>query len=142
MNLLPQTGSRYRNQAASRVFRVLVAFIGHDGPRSMSELAAEIGFNKNMVHRALTTLTEENYLVRDASGKRYQLGHRWLALALAGTSDFDLVALARPTLEQLHALTGESVYLSIIVGRNRVTVDDIQAQGSRVLRSRRGDPVP
>jgi DNA-binding IclR family transcriptional regulator len=142
MNTPQGISPTYRNQAAGRVLKVLGAFLGHDRPRGVSELARELGFNKNMVHRALATLVSENFLARDPSGELYQLGYRWLAFAISEASEFDIVALARPYLEQLHALTGESVYLSIIVGRNRVTVDDIQARGQRVLRSRRGDPVP
>ncbi len=142
MNLVENKRSRYRNQAAGRVLAVLCAFIGHDRPRGVTELAAELGFNKNMVHRALATLTSENFVTRDATGELYQLGYRWLALDIGALSDFDIVALARPYLEQLHALTQESVYLSIIVGRNRVTLDDITAQGPRVLRTQRGHPVP
>ena len=142
MNTAGHISPKYRNQAAGRVLKVLGAFLGHDRPRGVSELARELSFNKNMVHRALATLVSENFLARDPSGELYQLGPRWLAFAIAEAGMFDIVALARPYLEQLHTLTGESVYLSIIVGRNRVTVDDIQAQGARVLRSRRGDPVP
>ena len=142
MNRLNTTAPKYRNQAASRVLKVLGAFLGPEPARGVSELARELSFNKNMVHRALTTLVSEGFLSRDASGELYQLGPRLLAFAIAEPGEFDIVALARPYLEQLHALTAESVYLSIIVGRNRVTVDDIQAQGQRVLRSRRGDPVP
>src|SRR5262245_38383998 len=126
MNTLKTTAAKYRNQAASRVLKVLGAFLGHDGTRGVSELARELGFNKNMVHRALSTLVSEGFLTRDATGELYQLGPRVLAFAVSEASAFDIVSLARPYLEQLHALTGESVYLSIIVGRNRVTVDDIQ----------------
>lgn len=142
MNTTETKTAKYRNQAASRVLSVLSAFLAHDEPRGVTELARELGFNKNMVHRALSTLVSENFLARDASGERYQLGHRWLSFAIGEANEFDVVTLARPYLEQLHALTAESVYLSIIVGRNRVTVDDIQGEGPRVLRSRRGHPVP
>jgi DNA-binding IclR family transcriptional regulator len=134
--------TRYRNQATSRVLSVLLAFAEKPMGRGVSELARELGMNKNMVHRALSTLAAEGYLARDVSGERYQLGPRVLTLGAGGPGDSDIVALARAALEQLHALTGESVYLSIIVGPNRVTVDDIQAQGPRVLRSQRGTPVP
>ena len=138
----PALSPKYRNQAAGRVLKVLGAFLGDDRPRGVSDLARELGFNKNLVHRALATLVSENLLARDPTGELYQLGYGWLAFATPEASELDIVALARPYLEQLHALTGESVYLSIIVGRNRVTVDDIQAQGARVLRSRRGQTVP
>ena len=133
---------RYRNQATQRVLSVLMAFAGHGDSRGVSEIARELGMNKNMAYRALATLTAEGYLTRNASGERYQLGPRLFAYAAGAANESDIVALSRPVLEQLHQLTGESVYLSIIVGRNRVTVDDIQAQGERVLRSQRGSPVP
>src|SRR5258706_3089864 len=142
MTLSDHEPPRYRNQAAQRVLQVLASFIGYNGPKGVTEISRELGLSKNMVHRALSTLLAEDYLARDPTGERYQLGLRLLALSGEGARDFDIVALARPSLEQLHAVTGESVYLSIIVGRNRVTVDDIQAQGPRVLRSPRGHPVP
>jgi IclR family KDG regulon transcriptional repressor len=132
---------RYRNQATQRVLKVLLAFAGNTKPRGVTELSRELGMNKNMIHRALSTLMAENYLVRDPTGELYQLGYRLLTLGAGAPGEFDIVALARPALEQLHALTAESVFLSIIVGRNRVTIDDIQAQGPRVLRSLRGHPV-
>src|SRR6266566_6132793 len=142
MNSVEIAPQEYRNQAANRVFAVLLAFAGRHDSRGVTELARELGTNKNMIHRALTTLVAGGYLTRDETGERYQLGFRLLALKTGVAGESDIVALARPVLERLHALTGESVYLSIIVGRNRVTVDDIQAEGARVLRSPRGAPVP
>jgi DNA-binding IclR family transcriptional regulator len=138
----PQTAVVYRNQASQRVLAVLLAFASRPAPRGVSELAHELGMSKNMVHRALATLMEEGYMTRDASGAQYRLGPRLLALPARDSIEADIVTLARPALEQLHRLTGESVYLSIIVGRNRVTVDDIEARGVRVLRTQRGQPVP
>src|SRR5205823_5737300 len=123
---------RYRNQATQRVLAVLLALAETPEPRGVTELSRGLGMNKNMVHRALSTLVSAGYATRDASGELYQPGTRLLSLAPDDRADADIVALARPVLERLHALTGESVYLSIIVGRNRVTVDDIQAEGGRV----------
>jgi DNA-binding IclR family transcriptional regulator len=132
---------RYRNQAAQRVLAVLSAFAGPEASLGVTELAQRLGTNKNMIHRALTTLAAEGYVTRDPSGARYQLGYR--VLALAGDDDaFDIRALARPALEELHALTGESVFLSIIVGGARVNVDWIEARGRRVSASQRGRSVP
>jgi DNA-binding IclR family transcriptional regulator len=136
-----ETDRRYRNQAAQRVLAVLSAFGGPEGSLGVTELAQRLGMNKNMVHRALTTLTGDGYVTRDPSGTRYQLGYR--VLTLHGDDDeFDIRALCRPALEQLHALTGESIFLSIIVGRSRVNVDWIEARGRRVSASQRGRSVP
>jgi DNA-binding IclR family transcriptional regulator len=132
---------RYRNQAAQRVLAVLSCFCGGERSLGVTELAQRLGMNKNMVHRALTTLAADGYVVRDPGGARYQLGYR--VLVLRGDADeFDIRALCRPALEELHGLTGESVFLSIIVGRSRVNVDWIEARGRRVSASQRGRSVP
>src|SRR4030081_4083684 len=134
---------RYRNQAAQRVLAVLSAFCGADRSLGVTELAQRLGMNKNMVHRALTTLAADGYVVRDPGGARYQLGHR--VLVLRGDADeFVIRALCRPALEELHGLTGESVFLSIIVGGRRVNVDWIEARGRRGGARPRGrsGPVP
>jgi DNA-binding IclR family transcriptional regulator len=133
---------QYRNQAAQRVLAVLSAFVGRDAVYGASELSRRLGMNKNMVHRALTTLAAAGYLVRDVSGRRYQLGYRVLELAGEETDEFDIRTLCRPVLEELHRLTGESVFLSIIVGKGRVNVDWIEGRGRRVSHSLRGRSVP
>ena len=137
----PATDGHYRNQAAQRVLAVLSAFAGPERSLGVTELAQRLGMNKNMVHRALATLAAEGFVTRDASGTRYQLGYRVLTLA-GDDDDFDIRALCRPVLEELHTLTGESVFLSIIVGRARVNVDWIEARGRRVSASQRGRSVP
>jgi DNA-binding IclR family transcriptional regulator len=132
---------RYRNQAAQRVLAVLSCFAGPERDLGVTELALRLGMNKNMVHRALTTLADQGWVTRAADRARYQLG--WRVLTLAGDDEaFDVRAFARPALEELHALTAESVFLSIIVGRARVNVDWIEARGRRVSASQRGRSVP
>ena len=135
------SGPRYGNQATHRVLVVLAKFLDAQESRGVSELGRELGMNKNMVHRVVTTLVEAGYLVRDSTGERYQLGYRLLDLQV-DDGPVDIRSLARPTLEQLHAFTGESVFLSIIVGVARVNVDYIEAQGRRVSLSQRGLSVP
>ena len=132
--------ARYRNQAAQRVLAVLSA-LGDAASHGVSELARRLGMSKNMVHRALATLESEGYAIRDAGGERYALGFRILTLH-ADDEAFDIRAVCRPALEQLHALTGESVFLSIIVGGARVNVDWIEARGRRVSHGQRGRAVP
>ena len=138
----PPVPPRYRNQAAQRVLAVLACFAGPERDLGVTELALRLGMNKNMVHRALTTLAAQGYVARAADRTRYQLGWRVLMLGSDDDGAFDIRALCRPALEDLHALTGESVFLSIIVGRARVNVDWIEARGRRVSASQRGRSVP
>jgi DNA-binding IclR family transcriptional regulator len=73
----------------------------------------------------------------------YELGPRVLTFANAIAQDSDdIYDISRPYMEMLHDLTGESVFLGIIVGRNRVVIDKIEATGRRIAHSQRGLAVP
>ena len=67
-------GPRYRNQAAQRVLAVLSCFAGPERDLGVTELALRLGMNKNMVHRALTTLAAQGFVTRAPDRTRYQLG--------------------------------------------------------------------
>jgi DNA-binding IclR family transcriptional regulator len=138
----PAAKTTYRNQAAQRVLIVLDTFAGVDKPLSVAELVRMLGMSRNMIDRVLTVLGDEGYITRDKSGKLFQLGPRILSFASPETEDHDINALCRPYMEMLHELTGESVFLMIIVGRNRVTVDKIEGTGRRIAHSERGLAVP
>jgi DNA-binding IclR family transcriptional regulator len=145
MNFEAETSTAPRsaaNLATIRVLTVLARFIGAQRSMGVTELAESLGMTKNMVHRALMTLVEAGYLVRDESGARYEIGAGVLQLRDSQTGEPDLRAICRPFMQRLQVLSGESVFLSIIVGRNRVNVDSIEAAGRRVTYSMRGRAVP
>lgn len=130
------------NKATVRVLGVLSRFIGRRSSWGVTELAEDLGLSKNMAYRALSTLLEQGYVVRDASGARYELGYRVLDLNAGQVQELDVRALCGPAMRQLHELTGESVFLSIIVGRNHITIDSVEAHGMKVSHNPRGLPVP
>jgi DNA-binding IclR family transcriptional regulator len=133
----------YRNQAAQRVLKVLDAFSGRSAPVSAPELCKTLKMTKNMVHRALTLLEAEGLVIRNETEQMYELGPRVLTFANAIAQDSDdIYDISRPYMEMLHNLTGESIFLGIIVGRNRVVIDKIEATGRRIAHSQRGLAVP
>jgi IclR family acetate operon transcriptional repressor len=122
-------GKSATNLATTRIFLVLKKFIGATSSLGVTELATELGMTKNMVHRALATLLDVGYLVRDRSGKRFEIGPGVLELLGNEAEQTDLRNICHPYLLRLHKATGESVFLSIIVGRHRVNIDSVEAQG-------------
>jgi IclR family acetate operon transcriptional repressor len=138
----PERPSPQLNQAGAHVLTVLGTFIGRKAPTGVSEVSAALGITKNKAFRALNTLVDRGYLVRDASGTRYDIG--WNAMALQPHTDeaFDIRTLCRPFMERLHALTQETIYLSVIAGRNQLVVDGVEAHGARVGYTPRNLLVP
>lgn len=131
------------NIATLRTLKVLSAFANGPGALGVTEVSRALRMSKNMAYRTLKTLEHEGYLVRAASGKRYMLGPGVLWLrGQAAEEPFDIRDLCRPYLHKLHDATGESVFLSVILGRNHVTIDSVEAHGTRVSHNPRGLLVP
>lgn len=132
----------YRNQAAQRVLSVLSSFVDEDGAVNVPRLEASLGLTRITIYRALETLESAGFVICAADRRTYSLGYRVLGLSNGNADDFDIRELCHPYLVSLHELTGESVFLSIVAGDNRVPVDVIEAKGPRVAHSQRGLSVP
>ena len=128
------------NKGTLRVLQVLSLF-SEKPVRGVTEVSKELQCSKNTAFHALDTLIKEGYLVRDAGGTRYQLGH--LALSLGrGTGSADIRSLCMPYLQRIHELTSESVFLSILVERQNICIDSIQTRGVTVGYSPLTQPLP
>lgn len=137
-----ENGVKTTNKATVRVLDVLSRFISWNASYGVSELSQELGITKNMAFRALNTLVEQGYLVRDRTGTRYDLGYGVLGLQSPIDDEFDVRPLCAPFLQRIHDITGESAFLSIIVGANHVTIDSVEAHGVKVSHHPRGLLVP
>ncbi|MBX3529428.1 MAG: IclR family transcriptional regulator [Rhizobiaceae bacterium] len=128
------------NKGSVRVLHIFSLF-AQKPSWGVTEVSREMGCGKNSAFQALDTLLKEGYLVRDASGQRYQLSHRALDFVSDGEV-LDVRLLCREYIERLHALTGQAVFLSIIVGRYNVCIDSVQPPGVSVGYSPLSQPIP
>ena len=84
-------------------------------------IAELVGREKSQVSRALRTLAGRGLLERDPETLEYRLGWRLFRLA-AAVADQRLTTLGRPVLRGLVASLGETAHLSVLDGRDVVTV--------------------
>jgi IclR family transcriptional regulator, KDG regulon repressor len=84
-------------------------------------IAELVGREKSQVSRALRTLAGRGLLERDPETLEYRLGWRLFRLA-AAVADQRLTSLGRPVLRGLVASLGETAHLSVLDGRDVVTV--------------------
>lgn len=124
----PTGPDREHNKATARVLRVLSTFVADADDFGVSELNQRLGMTKNMVHRALTTLVEQGYLMRKAESGRYELGFRILELQNFSQAEPDFRALAAPFMRQIHDLTGESVSLAVRAQDFTVFIDAVETR--------------
>jgi DNA-binding IclR family transcriptional regulator len=137
-------GARARgfNVATTRILDVLSQFALVEPQFGVTELSQQLGMTKNMVHRALATLVDQGYLVRDLSGRRYELGYKVLELQNPNFPAPDIRTIARPYLERLHALTGQTAQLTVRAGDGQVVIDGVEGRGQIVTRTKLGQYFP
>jgi IclR family KDG regulon transcriptional repressor len=85
------------------------------------QIAKIIGREKSQVSRTLKTLAEAGLVLRDPETMQYRLGWRFFTLA-ASAVDQHLLAVAPTVLRQLVARVHEAAHLSVLEGRQVLTV--------------------
>lgn len=107
--------------------------LGEGAELGTNEIARRCGVNVSTVSRLLATLAEGGLVQHVPSTGRYRLGIRVLQLANAVRGQLDVRGLARPYLEELTEITGETATLSLPGEHDVLTVDF--AQGDRSVLS-------
>lgn len=134
--------NREQNKATARILTVLTSFASNIGEFGISELSQHLGMTKNMVFRAVKTLVEQDYIVRDPSGQRYQLGFRVLELQNTSSPEPTFRTLCAPYILQIHELTGETVSLNVRALDYMVFIDGVETRKPAVWRLQIGGLRP
>lgn len=106
-----------RNQviaAAAGTLQVLEALSRGEGPMTLAQLVQATGRPKGTVHRMASTLVNTGFATYSRAQGAYALTLKAWRIGSSALRDFDLVNLARPTLDRLRSETGETVHLSVL----------------------------
>lgn len=110
------------------------------GVRSLKALGERLGTTRSTTHRLVSTLVVERYL--RVSGGQYFLGPRVLELGFQAREQIPLAALARPYLDRLAALTGDTIHLGVREGDDVLYIEKIAGRQGLQMRSRVGQRMP
>jgi IclR family pca regulon transcriptional regulator len=105
---------RYYVEALGRGLALLDCFIEQPGPHSLIELSRRVGLGMPTCLRLIRTLEEAGYVRQDASTKRYRLSWKLLQLHDVTASILDYADVARPHLEDLASVVGESTGMAVL----------------------------
>jgi IclR family KDG regulon transcriptional repressor len=130
------------NHSVKRAIRILEYLATVDGPRDLAVISRELGMNKSTVYRFLSTLEEEGYVHQDALSNQYSLGSKVTWLAANFLAKIDVRSLARPFLEELARVTGETVHVGILDQDEVIYIDKIDGNQAVHMASQVGAHVP
>ncbi|MCU1387620.1 MAG: Transcriptional regulator, IclR family [Ilumatobacteraceae bacterium] len=101
------------------MLQLLLAVGGSPTPLSLTEAAAVVGLVPSTALRQLRSLEAAGLLERDDDDQLYRAGPQLVELARTVFVGRSLASAAQPFLDQLAAVTGESVYLAVGEGARR-----------------------
>lgn len=128
-------------QVADKLFLVLET-LAKTGPVGLSDLCQEVCINKTTLHRILNSLLYMGYVRQDEQTARYSLSFKIWDIANQFVSKIDLVEEARPHLKELAAITGETVHLVQLDGRQAIYIAKEESESSIRLVSMVGKHIP
>ena len=111
-----------RIEASIRAVAILDA-LADAGEIGTNELARRTGLPASTVSRQLGTLAVAGLVEQDGESGRYRLGIHVVRLANAVLARLDVRRIARPHLEELVRITGETATLHVPGEEDAVTVD-------------------
>jgi DNA-binding IclR family transcriptional regulator len=112
--------------AVDRAVRVLWT-LAANGEHSLSELSRELRVSKSTLSALLSTLEQHTLVERDDSSRRFRLGPGIAKLATAAAvAHVDVRDAARPQLERLAGLSGETAILHVPNGDGTVIAERVE----------------
>lgn len=114
-------------EAADRVADVLLLFAQSNDPLGVSQIARSLSLSKAVVHRILQSLTSRSLVQVVSGNSMYVLGPAATSLGTKSWSQLDVRSLASPILRKLRDDTRETTTLSVLVGRQRIYLDQFES---------------
>lgn len=98
-----------------------------------SSIAERMGLSKSTVYKYVQTLERSEFLVREESGRFFELGPRLLELASVARNPSRLVDVSYPILQELVDRTNETALLATIMGNRAVCLSRVESNHSLKL---------
>ena len=137
MNEDSNAGSR-----SIRVLDVLDAVSEMDRPASAADIEAASGLPKATVHRLCNLLMDEGYLRRDINGRGFELGERFMTLAMQSFRNHGARAERHAILEAAARDIGETCNIAVPTMTSMLYLDRVESEWPLRIQLPTGSQVP
>ena len=120
-------------QSVAKALRLLGLLMEAHQPLTLAALSKQTGWPKSTIHGLLSTMRESAVVDQQSDG-RYCLGVRLFEYGCAVGASWSVSDLAKPHLQHLASVTGQSVFLSMLNRSEVITIEQVQSRaGLRVV---------
>ncbi len=128
-------------QSVAKALRLLDLLMEARQPLTLTALSERTGWPKSTIHGLLTAMRENSVIEQQGDG-RYCLGMRLFEYGCAVSAGWSISDLARPHLQNLANVTGESAFLSLLERTEAITIEQIQSRAGLRVVSEIGTRLP
>ncbi len=108
----------------------------------VTELAEALDINKSTAFRILDTYLEANMVEKNKETLKYKLGPAILQLSEQYYKNFNIIAAAKPLMEQLARDIRESVHLCVCSNNSAVIIEQVMSDSRLVVNAKIGNIEP
>lgn len=113
-------------QSAERIFQIL-EMLAENGEMGLIEISAALDLHKSTVHRLLMSLIYMGYAKQDVHTQKYLLTYKLVNMAGKILDRTDILQIAKPFMERLSDISGETVHLVQREGNHILYISKIEA---------------
>lgn len=124
---------RPRLSQPQRVTAILTELARAEPDIGISDLSRAVGIAKSAIHRIVSVLVDEGFVVVDAESHRYTLGPAAVHLGIAALARSSIRERGARYLREMRDRTGETTTLALLLGTHRSYVE--QAEGIHAVRN-------
>ncbi len=114
-------------QSAERIFQVL-EMLAENGEMGLMEISVALNLHKSTVHRLLMSLVYMGYAKQDETNQKYMLSYKIVNMAGKILDRMDILKIARPYMDRLSDISGETVHLVQREGNNILYIYKAEAK--------------
>ena len=112
-----------RIQSIGKMMGILECFSTVNRHLSLAQIATRSGLPRPTAHRMLSAMKEIGFIEQDARSSSYGLGIRLFELGNIALANMDILREAKPFMDRLSKLTGESSHLGVFNGFEVIVVE-------------------
>lgn len=132
---------KYPIESVDNALRLLLEFREREG-FGVSEAGEHLGVAPSTAHRLLSMLQYRGFAVQDEESRTYRPGPALIEIGLKAVRDMSLLRQARPVIERLSELLGETVHLLVREAADVRFVDGVESARALRVTSRTGLLLP
>jgi len=129
-------------KSLEKALRIMLSF----GPERQSQALLEISKHTSIpatsLYRFLQTFEKYGFIQGDKEGRLYRLGPTLFRLGMLSYDAVDLREVAKPEMEKVAGITGESIFLTVRDGSNSVCIESAEGKHRVRLTQRIGAVLP